>query len=435
MRSTIIYLIFICYYLISLIVIQYFFQREPLVDIFKTKVATSFLRDRLRIDNHNDIHNESIKQHDDYRLKQNVTVFESSFSYMWYRGKAYHANSECTFSSNLTDAPMTVDSLTIGSQYNLDAMIGQVKSWATHPSVRFFWGATELDDADPECHEKFTIRQLRHFVDVCKWNKYHDGPLRPIRQWFPRREWFATGGKGVGWMCAQQRFAHAVGKVGRYYRNGNFSLPDFLFIQDDDTWIGMNQMLSFLRTRNQSIPFVSAGCMVLWPLHIVNFSFPYGGFGLVLNQLAISRLIRPLYCETTNASSSIWEIQNCQRIRQNLVGEQMAFQDGMSVSDIMDKHASMLPYRKFRRWNNDPGYCMLGDWILGYYINYYDIGSAGFDKGTDHFSRIDGSLGKIYDGEEGSCMNTGYDNCRISSTKYICHRLKPQEMHMLQMEG
>jgi hypothetical protein len=413
---------------ISLIIIQCFFQPEPVIGLFNTEISRSFQGSPVSIENQSN------------NLRQNATMSNTSFSFMWYRGRPCNAISNCILSpSKVVDASTTitttttptVDLLTIGSQWNLDSMEGQLKSWASHRSVRFFWGATELDDADPKCHEKFTSRHLRHLVDVCKYTNYHDGPLKPIRQWFPRREWFVAGGKSVGWMCAQQRFAHAVGKVGRYYRRENIRLPDYFMIQDDDTWIGMEQMLSFLQTRNQSIPYAGAGCMVVWPLHIVNFSFPYGGFGLVLNRLAIARLIRPLYCETSNSSSSEWDLRNCQRIRENLVGEKMAFQDGMSVSDIMDKHAAMLPYWKFRRWKNDPGYCMLGDWILGYYVNYYDIGSAGFDKRVDHFSRIDGSLGKIYSDVKGSCRNTGYENCRISSTNFICHRIKPQEMTMV----
>jgi hypothetical protein len=137
-------------------------------------------------------------------------------------------------------------------------------------------------------------------------------------------------------------------------------------------------------------------CQYKW---LLNFSFPWGGFGMMLNQLSIERLIKPIYCNQTAMHTGDDHMRRvCLQVDKNFVGEKMAFQDGMSISDLMDRHAAMLPYRNYKQWNNDPGYCMLGDWVLGYYhANYYELGSPNPNKYVFHFDhQIDDTLGIVY---------------------------------------
>jgi hypothetical protein len=120
------------------------------------------------------------------------------------------------------------------------------------------------------------------------------------------------------------------------------------------------------------------------------------------------------------------------QLQRNLGGEAIAFEDGMSISDLMDRHATILPYKSFGNWSSELAYCMLGDWILGYYINYYGVGSDRYDNAINPFSRIDGRLGSIYKTEERSCLNTGINSCRLSEFKYFCHRLDADGMAIMQ---
>lgn len=350
-------------------------------------------------------------------------------SYMWHEGLPFNPLDEETIRPP-DSGRTTIDALSIGTKYNVEQMEGQAKSWASHWAVRYLFGTSEQDDADPMCHERLSQRHFLHFFQGCSRMTYNDNRLRSIRSRFPINKWIVKANKTIGWLCAQQRFAHAVGKVGRFYRREGGSLPDFLFIQDDDTWYGMNQMVSFLATRNHSIPYAVAGCMIQWPVYFVNFSFPFGGYGMALNRLAVERLIKPIYCNrTTTPITDAYTKRVCVQVEENLAGERMAFQEGMSISDLMDRHAAMLPYRRYKKWKNDPGYCMLGDWVLGYYVNYYELGSRE-DPVLDYI-HMDKSLGYDYNKRKGSCRNEGVEKCWESDTKYACHRIDPDTMMAL----
>lgn len=362
-------------------------------------------------------------------------------SYMWLNGKPFNPlNQDNAVRPTDQGSNIVIDAVSIGSQYNVAQMEGQAASWGSHWSMRYLFGTTEQDDADPYCHLNMTDHQFETIFGYCQKRKYGRNRLKAIRKQFPSMPWIKTWNKTKGWLCAQQRFAHAVGKVGRFYRKeGVANLPDYLFVQDDDTWFGMNNLLSFFMQRNQSAPHVTAGCIVQWPIPLVNFSFPFGGFGVMLNRNSVERLIQPIYCNTTSADPYTKTV--CLRLQENLVGERMAYQDGMSISDLMDRHAAMLPYVQYREWN-DPGYCMLGDWVLGYYANFYELGSRetldpnflhNYETGSPiahdfDYLHMDRSLGNIYKGERGTCENHNVKHCRKSRSQYTCHRMKPDEM-------
>jgi hypothetical protein len=355
---------------------------------------------------------------------------QSLTTYIWHNGVPFQPTQPRIPNNNRT---FLIDILSISSHGTNSKMMGQLQSWASHSSVRYFFGATEDDDCgDVDCQNHLSMADVIALQKFCSFKmKYNNGPLRPIKDFFPRQKFMEA--KSVGWLCAQQRFAYAIGKIGRFYRIEKKRLPDYFFLQDDDTWVGMNQMISYLPTVQSTLkPMVLAGCLVTWPLHMVNFTFPFGGYGTVMNKRALERLIQPIFCHSKDRSDS-HSVQVCKQLQKNLAGEAIAFEDGMSVSDLMDKHAAMLPYKNFGNWTDGLGYCMLGDWIMGYYLNYYDIGSDGSDdKAINPFSKIDGRLGSIYKSEERSCLNTGINNCRLSNFKYFCHRLDADDMAIMQ---
>jgi hypothetical protein len=345
---------------------------------------------------------------------------------MWYQGKPYNPL-EDERPPTKRSTPFVIDAVSVGTKFAVEQMKAQADSWASHWSMRYLFGTTEDDDADPLCHEALTEQQYHKFFKTCFVKKYPGSRLKGIRRNVPKISFLLKYNKTKGWVCAQQRFAYAVGKVGKFYqREGPESVPDYLFIQDDDTFYGMNQLTSYLATKSRVDPFVTAGCLVDWPLHIVNFSFPYGGFGLMLNRIAVQRLIKPIYCNSTSTITDPHTRLVCFRLQENLASEAMAFQEGMSISDLMHRHAAMHPYRHYEQWG-DPGYCMLGDWVLGYYVNYYELGSR--ENKVLDFIHIDGTLGYNYKKPLGACLNHGETQCRNSRTPpYSCHRMGPEAM-------
>jgi hypothetical protein len=62
----------------------------------------------------------------------------------------------------------------------------------------------------------------------------------------------------------------------------------------------------------------------------VNFSFPIGSFGVMLNRLFAERLIKPICCNGAATDAHTQPV--CMRLEENCVEEQMAFQVGMSIS-------------------------------------------------------------------------------------------------------
>jgi hypothetical protein len=163
-------------------------------------------------------------------------------------------------------------------------------------------------------------------------------------------------------------------------------------------------------------------------------------------------MIRPIYCNGTTvetpdpkSSQSIgwWDYKDdpvfvnnaCIRLEKNTFGEQSAFRNGMSVSDLMRAHAAANPFRDYQTWTSTPGYCFHGDWLLGYYINYYNLGSSpndGPERDLPYFN-IDKSLGYGYGGKQ-QTGNCEYENENCPPTAHVCHRQNPEAMARLELE-
>lgn len=158
------------------------------------------------------------------------------------------------------------------------------------------------------------------------------------------------------------------------------------------------------------------------------------------------RLIRPIYCNGTSTIPSenqslpllnLWDgIQEaefldhtCLRLQRDTFGEKSAFRNGMSISDLMRAHAAANSYRDRHMWNRRPGYCFHGDWVLGYYFNFYlfgaEMGTSG--PGMLPYRHMDASLGYIYGSKSplGNCWNE-YDVC--PRTAHVCHRQNASAM-------
>ncbi|KAI2502835.1 hypothetical protein MHU86_11659 [Fragilaria crotonensis] len=149
------------------------------------------------------------------------------------------------------------------------------------------------------------------------------------------------------WMCALTRFAH-VGKVGRFYRQelaqqgSTFTLPDFLLVQDDDTYYNMIKMYPYLEQKDPLRATADAGCLVRMPIAEIAFDYPYGGFGLILSKASLEKWIRPVDCDHPR-KDDVWETKVCMQLKENLIGEGFAWKNGMSITDLMAAHAAMFP--------------------------------------------------------------------------------------------
>ena len=233
---------------------------------------------------------------------------------------------------------------------------------------------------------------------------------------------FAKGSfaqRGAGWMCAQQRVGVAIETLGRFYRMKANPLPDYVMLQDDDTYYNMMRMEDFLKDKDPSIPLAEAPCLIRHA-QLDNFSFPWGGYGLVLSRGAIENLIRPISC--TDESDDEFEQNVCARLKDDMLGERQHFRNGMSVSDLMGAHVRGNLFTKFS--HNNWGYCLHSDWVVGYFINYYYISSA--IKGFKSHVRIEGTLGGTFKEDKGNCVHGNVTMC--TEAAHVCHRQTVKSM-------
>ena len=61
----------------------------------------------------------------------------------------------------------TIDIISTGSKTNLLLLEGQASALSMHPSVRYFFGLTEDDDADPTCAERLTYETMTQISEHC----------------------------------------------------------------------------------------------------------------------------------------------------------------------------------------------------------------------------------------------------------------------------
>jgi hypothetical protein len=360
-----------------------------------------------------------------------------SVSNLWLRGTKIPGKTISIFDppKEEEESNLRVDVLSIGSTTKTDLLEAQAAAFSLHPSIRYHFGITELDDGDPTCSQRLTKEKMVEISQFCHGRKTarqrwkHSDLMKYQTNQYAHGYYLDT--KSPGWMCAQKRPSHGIGQVGEFYRKGlelyNEHLPDYLLIVDDDTYINPFWFQSRFGKYNPSVPRAEAGCLVFSQF---NNSFPFGGFGTILNKGALSKLIQPVYCSnSTNTFSS----HVCHQLDQNLIGEEESFKEGMSVSDLMNAHASRENYADFPNWTSTFPYCLHSDWATGFYINYYGIPNhvSEFSNETSSYInrpmyRIGWKLGSISKHVKGICKKDEATKCKSSSR--ICHRLSAENM-------
>lgn len=183
--------------------------------------------------------------------------------------------------TNSTNHYLLMDTLSIGTYQNIGLLEAQSRTWGSHRSIRHFFAATEVDDADPKCFKTLNKATIDQIVNTCvNEQPLAKGDMKLQYQKFTQ----GTRTNGIpssGWICAQQRFAVAVETLGRFYRREmaavpQYTLPDFLLMQDDDTYYNMVRIQDFLRDKDPNVPLAEAPCLIQHSKQRT-FSFPWGG--------------------------------------------------------------------------------------------------------------------------------------------------------------
>ena len=335
-----------------------------------------------------------------------------------------------------------VDILSIASLTRLGLAKVQHATWATHLTARYFWNATELDDPDPECSYNKTMGDVEQWINACKssfpgMREPSNALKRHFRLHYARLQWIQKKANPAGWLCAQTRPGSALAKLGHTYRCGlqnGIPLPDYVFVLDDDSFVNMeifektilesearHQLNHTADTTTSSIPVVYAGCLIRSPIHMINQTFPFGGWGSYWSKGALERFIKPIFCNHTGFRDEVDEFERnvCRRIQEDVLDEKQLFTDGMSVSDLMGVFSNAYPL------------CYHSDWIIGYFVNYYFLSKHvenPYFKDVEHarFHALDES--EVYRRSTGNCVFDG-QKCGIDS--HVCHYMNETLMENL----
>lgn len=320
-------------------------------------------------------------------------------------------------SSSLSQSPKlpVVDVVSIGSISRLDFLMAQVESWASHRSMRHYWGFSELNDFDPECTSSAPAQEVAAYVESCRAFHSADGNGF-FASYYGKTEGGRDRAHSPGWLCAQRRPGRAFGWLHSQYTGGT-EPPDYLLVVDDDSYVDVPHLLHLLnwhREQRQQRATVLAGCLFQAgedsPLP---FDISYGGFGTILDKKTITQLSTPIYCRNYVSDQFV-----CDKINKNAVGEAPIFKDGMTL------------FHLFYLYSSIQNFCYHSDWMLAYVLEHYvhsDIDSGHYAESVSD-AKLSPTLIPIQ--AYPSCGNiTDAGNTRPCSMDSItCHNLDPQDM-------
>jgi hypothetical protein len=292
----------------------------------------------------------------------------------------------------------SIDVVSLGSKTRLNYLQGQIQTWASHASVRNFFGFTEDDDFS-NCSST-SLDELESYVETCGAMSRNDDRIAKFFTTYFGLSEGNTRSSDIGWVCAQRRLGRAFGWLHSVYHDSKQSIPDYLWIVDDDTFIDSAALMTYLQSSNGS-NVMRAGCLFEKNDDSIPYSIPYGGFGVFLDKAAIKQLSSPIYCDAgVDDDSAV-----CSRIRDNLIGENDVFRDGMTLFELF----YVFSATKF--------FCMHSDWLSGYILDFY-LGGASGDS-------LQGLLSYPSCGNRTAVSGHVRHCTRDSNT---CHNQAPQDM-------
>jgi hypothetical protein len=329
------------------------------------------------------------------------------------------------------EAEAVVDIISVGSLLKSEYQDAQEATFAQNHHIRNFYRITERNDTDSECFTELTVDQMDHIINFCSKTHHQSYISQTLRQrlFEPKRH--------TGWMCAQKRPLDGLYQVLKQYTQKKHSIPDYVFIIDDDTYMQADYLLEDLvRYHPASDPYAVAGCNFDF-LQEARIPFPYGGFGSFLTKATVQRLTRPFYCDGRDSYSHY----ACWRLNMNALGEKEFYRPGMSVIDLMHAYSSGLAFTEADKWTS-AGYCLHSDHALAYFMNFYFVTVPEHlmhadDEVTDRVRRrFPGYIPLLSSGQhEDECKHMR-DECRVNDR--LCHYIKPDQMKDLyrqQQEG
>jgi hypothetical protein len=171
-----------------------------------------------------------------------------------------------SFVSQAKSSGLTTDIVSLGSVTRMDYLTAQIETWASHRGVRHYWGFSELQDFDPEC-STMSDEARSAAVDTCKTGPAFKDPK--IKSFFADYYGLSEGNRvrsnDAGWICAQRRVGRALGWLHSQYSGGKADIPDYLMVVDDDTFVDLVDVMSYLEQeakKNEDVgAFARAGCV------------------------------------------------------------------------------------------------------------------------------------------------------------------------------
>jgi hypothetical protein len=270
-----------------------------------------------------------------------------------------------TSDPNPAYVPFTIDVISVGSATRPQYLHAQENTWASHWSVRTFWGLTEHNDFNQSCGE-MTRAEVEARVARC--NKYN-GWKKSMKQFIGDGYTLAEGQvrRDAGWVCAQRRVGRALVWLKKMYKMREDDIPDYLLLVDDDTYFDIVSFEEYVvRKKLDPSKTEMHGACLFQRAGYIKWSFPYGGFGTVFTRASIKRMLRPIHCKNATAGDEF--IQGCCRsLKKNRIGERAVFQEGMSVADLFHVYSALRMF------------CIHSDWLTGYIANFYGLSERDTD--------------------------------------------------------
>ena len=121
------------------------------------------------------------------------------------------------------------------------------------------------------------------------------------------------------------------------------------------------------------------------------------------------------------------------RLRKHFFDEHIYFQDGMTLVELIKALLSNEMYSGHYNWTY--GLCFHSDWLWGYFVNFYNIGSHVADPAYADVleSRLeafeDSEIHSALNSYTGTCTAYSPETCNVSSV--ICHYQTPESMSHL----
>jgi len=373
-----------------------------------------------------------------HRYLAGETVQHEALPTLLYEGQSDLGAPEVkpTTTKGVPKSKPSVDMISVGSLKNPRRV--QEDTFVRFVSVRNYWLFTE-DDDDDDCSSTLTREDVRDIIQFCHANTTYP-KLRLVSRHFSSSESLLEKQPDPpGWLCAQKRPIVALFKVLMHYYEAN-TLPDYLFVMDDDSWFRMDLVLPYLLTEHPADEaHVVAGCLIR-SQYDWNYTWYWGGFGVILTRRAVQRLLQPIWCD--GRASNAFQDHACDQLEQDLLGERSFFTPGMNLVSLMYAYSREQSYLAHKGWN--VGYCVHSDMALAYFFNMYHIGvkpkesdlsplkSAHFDRisafnGTSvHKTRkVPGKVYKSY----GYCLIRNGNLCTTES--HLCHYTPEKRMEYL----